>query len=608
MNYDLSPSGEFIIFSSNHNGTAQLFYQIIDTPDSIQQLTFDETPITNGKISPHNDVVLFRKDIGGTEMDDLYVLNLSTLKIDYITDDPKRIMGMCWAPNQTKVARATVDETGCQIEIIDVKNKKCHILVSSPRPYVGVAFSPDGKWISTSHITEKHTKKVEIIDIEHPKTVFILPFDENSSETAATWSHDGKTIALITDITGSRQFALYPFPSTKTDQFSLLKLEQDEEIDPDCDRCLWCPQGGHLIYQITKHSQSILYKQSIEDQSRKKLSFPLGYVMQPRISSNGQIVLAIHSAINSPKEIYLVNMETAKSRCITTIGHKFDFSSFPPAQSIWYESFDGRKIHAWYYPPPSSFENSPAIVSIHGGPHWQHFNSFDVGQSLLTLSLAGYAVIAPNIRGSTGYGNEFQNLNKGDIAGGDLEDVDYAVRWLKNQPEIDIERIACFGPSYGGYLTLMALTKKPTLFAAGISFVPLTDLVFLHEKADPAYRGFAQMLLGGPLEDHRDLYIDRSPITHVSHIQAPILIGAARGDSRCPFEPIQLFVDQLRAKNHPHRFLTQDDMGHASVGNSQNFQEMLWNNLLSFLDEHLGKPKTTYLTTRLRWLQPWFFF
>lgn len=158
---------------------------------------------------------------------------------------------------------------------------------------------------------------------------------------------------------------------------------------------------------------------------------------------------------------------------------------------------------------------------------------------------------------------------------------------MKRQPEIDKDRIACFGPSYGGYLTLMALTKKPTLFKTGISFVPLTDLEFLHEKADPAYRGFAQMLLGGPLEEKRDLYLDRSPITHVEHIQAPVLIGAAKGDSRSPFEPIQHFVEKLQTKHHPHRFMTQDDMGHASVDSSQSFQEMLWNNMLNFLEEYL---------------------
>ncbi|WP_371802148.1 alpha/beta fold hydrolase [Candidatus Lokiarchaeum ossiferum] len=585
LSYDLAPSGEFLIFASNHDGIAQLYLQPINDPSNITQLTFGDTPTTNGKISPNSDSILFRKDLGGTEMDDLYVLNLKSMKIEQITTNPSRVMGFCWSPDQTKVARAVVGQMDCQIEIISLPTKEKTVLTSSSLPYIGISFSPDGMWISTTHLTEQHTKTIEILNIENPKTKYIIHLDENSNETAVSWSSKANKIAFITDVSGSRQYAVSSFPPKETIEYSLLKLETDEEIDPDCEGCVFL--GENIITQVSKHSQTSIFRYSYDALKRIKIPFPEGYILEPRISFGSQYIYALHSAINSPKDIYRVDLDSNTHERITSLGHKYDFSTFPRVKSIWYDSFDGQKIHAWYYPPLNAAEKAPVVVSIHGGPYWQHFNSFETGQSMLTLALAGYAVFAPNIRGSTGYGKKFQDLNKGDIGGGDLDDIEYAVKWLKKQQEIDKNRIACFGPSYGGYLTLMALTKKPTLFKTGISFVPLTDLEFLHEKADPAYRGFAQMLLGGSLEEKRELYLDRSPITHVDHIQAPVLIGAAIGDSRCPFEPIQHFVDHLLIKNHPHKFLTQDDMGHASAESFQSFQEMLWNQMICFLDKYL---------------------
>jgi dipeptidyl aminopeptidase/acylaminoacyl peptidase len=154
-------------------------------------------------------------------------------------------------------------------------------------------------------------------------------------------------------------------------------------------------------------------------------------------------------------------------------------------------------------------------------------------------------VLAPNFRGSTGYGAEFRNLDLSDPGGGDLEDIVVGAKWLAKRRDIDSSKIAVMGGSYGGFMTLIALTKKPEVFAAGVALVPVTDWQEMYELSDAEYRKFMEELFEGTPEEKGKLYRDRSPITHVSQIKSPVLVSCSRNDSRCPIQPVEKFVKRL---------------------------------------------------------------
>ena len=195
---------------------------------------------------------------------------------------------------------------------------------------------------------------------------------------------------------------------------------------------------------------------------------------------------------------------------------------------VHYPSKDGKwQISAFVYVPYNAEKNgkNAAIVWIHGGPNAQSDNSFNRGIQYLVNQ--GYFVIAPNYRGSSGYGKEFDDANRFDMGGGDLEDVISAAEWIKKTGFIDPKKVAVMGGSYGGYLTMMAVTKAPDLWAAGVAIVPFVNWFTEIENEDPLLREYDMATMGDPMKD-KARFQERSPINFVDQIKAPLLAVGRR--------------------------------------------------------------------------------
>jgi dipeptidyl aminopeptidase/acylaminoacyl peptidase len=269
--------------------------------------------------------------------------------------------------------------------------------------------------------------------------------------------------------------------------------------------------------------------------------------------------------MNSPWQIYIHKIGSKSAIPLIPKNYSFDLSKLAKPESVWYKSFDGHKIHGWYMPAAQGTAPHPAVLYVHGGPRMQVADEWFDSDFIHCFSQSGFAVLAPNARGSTGYGTEFQKMDIGDLGGGDLEDVIIGAEWLRKQTGVDSSRIAIMGASYGGYITLLALTKKPHVFAAGVALVPITDWLEMHELCDAAFRAGDEMIWGGPISERKGLLRDRSPITHISKIRAPVMIMAGRGDARCPIQPIEKFVKKLKEMNHPVEFILEEKAGHITA-------------------------------------------
>ena len=189
-------------------------------------------------------------------------------------------------------------------------------------------------------------------------------------------------------------------------------------------------------------------------------------------------------------------------------------------------------------PPSSTFPTTcrataehPAIVYVHGGPTAQTMNTFN--RFVQYMVNQGYIVIAPNYRGSTGYGKEFQQANLFDMGGGDLQDVLAAADWIKQTGYVDPKKLILMGGSYGGYLTMMGVTKAPELWAAGVPIVPFVNWFTEIQNEDPVLQQ-SDLATMGDLEKNKALYEDRSPINFVDQIKAPLYLLAGGNDPRCP--------------------------------------------------------------------------
>ena len=241
-------------------------------------------------------------------------------------------------------------------------------------------------------------------------------------------------------------------------------------------------------------------------------------------------VLYSSSGANRPTDLYIDGQRVTNSLLAG-----MDPADMVEPYLVHYPSRDGISISAFLYVPYNLKKNrrNPAIVYVHGGPSSQHMNGFH--RNVQYLANRGYVVIAPNYRGSTGYGKDFEERNRFDMGGGDLDDVVEAAGFLESTGYVDRKRIAIMGGSYGGYMTMMGLTKRPEIWAAGVAIVPFVNWFTELEHEDPILREWDLATMGDPVAN-RALYEDRSPIFFIHNIRAPLLVLAGGNDPRCPKE------------------------------------------------------------------------
>jgi dipeptidyl aminopeptidase/acylaminoacyl peptidase len=212
---------------------------------------------------------------------------------------------------------------------------------------------------------------------------------------------------------------------------------------------------------------------------------------------------------------------------------------------VHYKSFDGKIFSAMLWVPFNLKRDgsNPALVLPHGGPTGQMVDYWNTKVAALTSR--GYICIAPNPRGSTGYGLDFQKANFQDLGGGDLKDEVAAVDFLKASGYVDPKKIGITGGSYGGFMTLMAIGKTPDIWAAAVEEYGIINWASMLKSSDPSLNEYLKGLLGDP-ETNRKVYEDDSPITYIRNEKAPLLVLQGDNDPRVPKEEAQQVVEILK--------------------------------------------------------------
>jgi len=560
---DLSPDGRTLLYSSNASGAAHLYISQVKHGSRPKQITRGNDPITRGFLSPSGNRVLYLQDKDGNGLHHLFLTSKDGTKTKRITKKPCSTWDACWDPSGNEIARSYSTQKSCGIEVFNVETGENSVLVEQENPLSNATYSDDGKWIAcTEYGGGKDPKNVQVTVFKrnNPKDVIHFKIKEGSREAVPSWSPDGKKLAFFTDSKGKNQVVIQDFRDSDR---HFLPLKKGEEADDawQSQRPCWNAKSDAVYYAVSKLSRTHLYKHPLNGE-RTLLPFPDGTILFFKVSKDGKTIVALHSSLSSPHCIYLHKVGSKTIRPLTSRKYKVNLAKLAKPRSVWYESSDGLKIHAWYLPAGHGPSPRSAVVWAHGGPGSQTYDAWPA--YLQSISQSGFAVLAPNFRGSTGYGAEFRNMNLSDPGGGDLEDVVAGAKWLAKRREIDKSKIAIFGQSYGGYMTLMALTKRPEVFAAGVALVPVTDWLELYELDDAALRKSDEELFGGPPEKKGELYRDRSPINFVSNIRAPVLIKAGRNDPGCHIQPIEKFVKRLEEMKRPHEFIVEEKEGHVS--------------------------------------------
>jgi dipeptidyl aminopeptidase/acylaminoacyl peptidase len=273
--------------------------------------------------------------------------------------------------------------------------------------------------------------------------------------------------------------------------------------------------------------------------------------------------LVSHEAFNVPPEFWIAPVGSGSPREITHFNEPtFAGRDLPAASVIHYASYDGTVISALLAMPVNLRRDgsNPMILLAHGGPNEQVTDSFN--RVALGLASRGYIVIAPNVRGSSGFGKAFQHANFKDLGGGDLSDELYAVKWLLRTGYVDPKRIGITGTSYGGFMVLMAIGKAPGIWAAAAEGYGVIDWRAMLEDSDPLLQQFVRGLLGDPVNDGA-IYRASSPLSYLRSATAPLLVWQGENDIRVPKQQTEAVVAGMRSAGKIVEAHYYSDEGHG---------------------------------------------
>jgi dipeptidyl aminopeptidase/acylaminoacyl peptidase len=332
----------------------------------------------------------------------------------------------------------------------------------------------------------------------------------------------------------------------------------------------------YLVFSVNEGGSSGLYYMHMPSGLTHKIATPTGVVTSLQFR-DGRVLLSL-SSINRGHEVYSYQGGAVRQ---LTRSPRFgiELEKIPEPQSIWYESFDGRQIHANIYRPPG--EPRGTVVHLHGGPESQDRPEFK--PLTAALLMAGYIVAAPNYRGSTGYGKAFLHLDDVEKRWDAIKDVEAFAKWL-TEHGIAAKKPCVMGGSYGGYLTLMALATAPHIWACGVEIVGIFNLVTFLERTAPWRRKYREAEYGY-LDKHMDVLIQLSPATHVEKIEAPLMIVHGANDIRVPIYEAEQLAQRLRELGRQVEVIILPDEGHT-ISKVEN-RIKIYTEVVRFIRQHL---------------------
>lgn len=454
-----------------------------------------------------------------------------------------------WSPDGTHVAflsKRGESETGWDVWITPLTEARPRQLTSHPFDEENLRWSPDGTRIAVTFRAGRHVnRRIGVISPAGGDLIDVLPAEWQRDSFDARWSPDGSNLVFVSDEHGRKSIYTISVGAAEREQ----KATPERLVDSDFELTepVWSPDGAHIAYLENRDGNLRLKLYHLESEKERTLTLRAGVHSQPEWRPDGSAVVAMFEAWNYPRDVWAYPVEGGRERVSETLAPDLDVRKMVRPELVRFESFDGREITGFLYVPEDATRENPAslLVRPHGGPTSQWVNGWHPFTQLLAQQ--GYAVFAPNVRGSTGYGLEFENLNDRAWGQGDLDDLIHGTRAIVERPEIRSDRIGIWGVSYGGFLTLAAITRYPDFFECAIEAVGMPDLEKLYRETTLEGTSYLDREIG-PLAGNLALYRELSPIRNVESIEVPLLSFHGEIYPLVPYETKQPFFTAIRKK------------------------------------------------------------
>jgi len=561
---DLSPDGSEVAFSWNRSGTFEIYSVPLDG-ERIFQLTDAKERSVWPRWSPDARQLAFLRDRGGDEQFDIWLVDRDGEHERNLTNEPGVMhRDIAWSPDGTKlVYTANSGGKAFGIQVIDLATGEKRAITDGSRDDMQPRWSPDGTLLVfwSRRETTRTNADLYVVASTGGETTRLETRDGKDGEsTDPQWSPDGTRISFTTDTRGRHEIALASYAERE-----VRRVEHMTDSIHDEYGAVWRPDGRALAYLHNEDAAVSLRRVFAVSHADHAVSDIPGMHLSPDIGPNSDTTAFMFSSPSRPWDVFVTGERAIEARALTrSLPAAIDPATLVEPSHVRYPGADSEDVPALLFLPYAEALRGekipPAIINIHGGPTAQHHREWNVATQVFVN--AGFVVLEPNPRGSTGYGKKWREANRGDWGGKDLEDIARGAAWLGDQKLADPARIGVYGGSYGGYLTLMSLALRPDRFAAGVSVVGVVSWKTMAETTRGDLRDYLIREFGDPAKD-AELYRERSPLTHASKIRAPLLILQGENDPRVPRSEAEQVVRALRDSGKPHEYHVYPGEGHG---------------------------------------------
>lgn len=582
----LAPDGSRLAFRTQISGTPQLW--VVDAAGGWpHQLTFGES-VTFHAWSPAGDWIAYGSDRGGNEREGFYLVSPDgTRERELLAPSEAFRQFGAFTRDGRRIVYATTARTGVEFDIhlLEVATGADRRILEGRMGLSAVSFSPDGGHVLLSEARGEDANDLFLLDVASGRLDTLFAPADRSSYRSFAWTPDGAGFYLATD--QDRDYA-----GLAHYDLAAGRLRWIATPDQDVEDVGLSPDGRFLVWSRNDGGYSAVAARDLRSGTDiAPPALPRG-LASVTWAERANVAAFSVTGPQIPGDIWIWQPESGhlhRATASDAAGLDLDRLVVPTHRD--FVARDGVTLHGLLYLPRGLAPGvrPPLLLGVHGGPTAQARPDFDaVVQYLLTR---GVAVFDLNFRGSTGYGKLFARLNDGRLRAREHLDMEDAVRWLSGLGTVDATRVAVMGGSYGGYLTMAAVTRLPDVFASGVAFVGVANWVTALEGASPALKASDRIEYGDIDDpDDRRFFAEISPIAHVKNVRAPVMVLHGANDPRDPVTESDQFVRGIREIGGEVEYLRFPDEGHGIRRLANRI--IAYRRIATFLERTLGMAPT----------------
>lgn len=563
---DWSPLRKEMLIATRFGNSSQI--HLVKSPGGARkQLTFFDEPVNTASFNPAGGTYfLFLRDTGGDEFSQIYRFDISNNSITLLTEGGRSQNGnIVWNTKGNRIAFSSTKRNGEDRDIfimdpLDPGSVKV-ISENTGGGWAVVDWSYDDSAILLEEYISVNESRLYEVNLSTGVKSRLMPQkDETAAFSGIGYSKNGEEIYFTTNRSGEfNQLAVY---HKKTGEIKYLT----ESIPWDVEIADISKNGKRIAFTVNENGQSTLFLLSTSNYKfRQAEEIPTGIINSISWFNDSRSLGITLSNYNSLSDIYEYKINSGDFiRWTESELGGMDISGLQEPELISWKSFDGRMISGYLYKASSEFTGKrPVMIVIHGGPEGQSLPSF-LGRSNYFINELGISLIYPNVRGSTGYGKTFVDLDNGMKREDSVKDIGALLDWIAQNQELDKERIMVTGGSYGGYMTLAVSVMYNDRIRCSLDVVGISNFNTFMKNTEAYRRDLRRVEYGDERDPAMAEFFERiAPINNTDKIRKPLFIVQGGNDPRVPFTESVQMKEKIRQNGGTVWFLMADDEGHG---------------------------------------------